>query len=127
GLISREEITLRDLPALRYANRQKGSGPRIPFDRIPAEMGADPPTVQGHERERTAHPGAALAVRSGEADCGMGVYSAAKALGLVFTPVTTERYELVMHADALDDPRVAAITDVVSSEAFKKTLQEMGG
>jgi len=127
GLISREKVSFDDLPVLRYANRQKGSGTRILFDRILGETGIDPSGIQGYEREFTTHLGVALAVRSGEADCGMGVYSAAKALDLVFTPVATERYELVMHADALDDPRVAAVADAVSSETFKKTLQEMGG
>ncbi|WP_342678917.1 molybdopterin biosynthesis protein [Methanofollis sp. UBA420] len=127
GLISRDKVSFDDLPALRYANRQKGSGTRILFDQLIGELGIGPADVRGYGREFTTHLGVALAVRSGEADCGMGVYSAAKALGLTFTPVATERYELVMHADALDDPRVAAIADAVSSETFTKTLQEMGG
>jgi len=127
GFISREKITFDDLPALRYANRQKGSGTRILFDQLIGEIGIRPADVRGYEREFTTHLGVALAVRSGEADCGMGVYSAAKTLGLTFTPVATERYELVMHADALDDPRVAAVADAVSSETFKTVLQNMGG
>ncbi len=127
GLISRDKVSFDDVPTLRYANRQKGSGTRVLFDRLLGERGIAPSGIRGYEREFTTHLGVALAVRSGEADCGMGVYSAAKALGLAFTPVTTERYELVMHADALDDPRVAAIAKAVASETFKTVLQEMGG
>lgn len=127
GLISREEIEFMEIPSLRYANRQKGSGTRILFDRILSETGIDPAKIEGYDREFTTHLGVALAVRSGEADCGMGVYSAAKALGLSFTPLTTERYELVMYADALDDPRMAAIVDAISSDRFKEILHQMGG
>lgn len=57
----------------------------------------------------------------------MGVYSAAQALGLTFTPVATERYELAMHADTLEDPRVRACVDAIGSDAFKQTLLQMGG
>ena len=75
----------------------------------------------------TTHLAVALAVRTGEADAGMGVYSAAKALDLPFVPVATERYELVMHRAMLDDPRIAALVETVSSEAFKQVLQDLGG
>ena len=69
----------------------------------------------------------ALAVRTGEVDAGMGVYSAAKALDLAFVPVATERYELAMHREMLNDPRIAALIETVSSEAFKKVLRDLGG
>ncbi|HDS63866.1 MAG TPA: molybdopterin biosynthesis protein, partial [Methanofollis liminatans] len=127
GLISREGAMLDDLPALRYANRQKGSGTRLLLDYLLKERGVDPVLIRGYEREFTTHLGVALAVRSGEADCGMGVYSAAQALGLKFTPVATERYELAMHADTLDDPRVRACVDAIDSDAFKQVLLQMGG
>lgn len=127
GLISREGAALDDLPALRYANRQKGSGTRLLLDHLLRERGIDPAGIRGYGREFTTHLGVALAVRSGEADCGMGVYSAAQALGLKFTPVATERYELAMHADALDDPRVRACADAIGSDAFREILIQMGG
>lgn len=92
-----------------------------------AERGIDPGSISGYEREVTTHLAVALAVRTGEVDAGMGVYSAAKALDLAFVPVATERYELVMHREMLDDPRIAALVETVSSEAFKEILQDLGG
>ena len=67
GLISREGATLDDLPALRYANRQKGSGTRLLLDYLLKERGVDPALIRGYEREFTTHLGVAFAVRSGEA------------------------------------------------------------
>ncbi|MDK2975144.1 MAG: molybdopterin molybdotransferase [Methanofollis sp.] len=127
GLISRGGATLDDLPTLRYANRQKGSGTRLLLDYLLKERGIEPALIRGYDREFTTHLGVALAVRSGEADCGMGVYSAARALGLEFAPVTTERYELAVHADTLDDPRVRTCVDAIDSDAFRQTLLRMGG
>lgn len=48
----------------------------------------------------------AVNVLTGAADCGMGIYAAAKALGLDFVPLALERYDLVIPTRFLDDPRV---------------------
>jgi putative molybdopterin biosynthesis protein len=127
GVISRDGLTFDDLPGRTFVNRQKGSGTRVLLDHCLAERGIDPASIPGYGREATTHLAVALAVRTGEADAGMGVYSAAKALGLPFVPVATERYELVMHRAMLDDPRIAALVETVSSEAFKQILRDLGG
>ncbi len=127
GIISRDGLGLDDLPGRMFINRQRGSGTRVLLDHCLAGRGIDPVSIPGYGREATTHLAVALAVRTGEADAGMGVYSAAKALGLTFTPVATERYELVMHRAMLDDPRIEALVSTVSSEAFKQILQGLGG
>ena len=127
GVISRDGLTFDDLPGRTFVNRQKGSGTRVLLDHCLAERGIDPASIPGYGREATTHLAVALAVRTGEVDAGMGVYSAAKALGLPFVPVATERYELVMHRALLDDPRIAALVETVSSEAFKQILRDLGG
>ena len=126
GVISRDGLGLDDLPGRRFINRQRGSGTRMLLDHCLTKRGIDPASIPGYEREVTTHLAVALAVRTGEADAGMGVYSAAKALGLSFVPVATERYELVMHRAILDDPRIAALVGIVSSEAFKQVLRDLG-
>ena len=127
GVISRDGLEFDDLAGRTFINRQKGSGTRILLDHTLAERGIDPASIPGYEREVTTHLAVSLAVRNGEADAGMGVYSAAKALGLRFTPVATERYELVMHRAMLDDPRIAALIETVSSKAFRAVLRDLGG
>lgn len=127
GVISRDGLGFEDLPGRTFVNRQKGSGTRMLLDHHLAQRGIDPASIGGYEREVTTHLAVALAVRTGEVDAGMGVYSAAKALDLAFVPVATERYELAMHREMLDDPRIAALIETVSSEAFKKILRDLGG
>lgn len=127
GVISRDGLSFDDLPGRTFINRQKGSGTRMLLDHYLATRGIDPASIPGYGREVTTHLAVALAVRTGEADAGMGVYSAAKALDLAFVPVATERYELVMHRAMLEDPRIAALVEAVSSDAFKQVLRDLGG
>jgi len=66
-------------------------------------------------------------VKSDEADAGMCVYSAAKALGLRFIPVASERYEIAIRREHLKDPRVSELCDTLVSPAFKEILDRLGG
>ena len=84
-------------------------------------------TIQGYEREVTTHLAVALAVKSGEAEAGMCVYSAAKALGLPFKPVSTERYEIAIRSEHLDDPRVTELCNAITSPAFREIMDRLGG
>ena len=127
GIISRDGLGIEAIAGHTFANRQRGSGTRMLLDRWLGEHGVDPTSVAGYDREFTTHLGVAVAVKSGEAEMGLGVYSAAKALGLAFSPVATERYELALDPTSLEDPRVAALVDTISSEPFRARLEAMGG
>ncbi len=128
GIIAPEPVTFDELPDKRIINRQKGSGTRILFDHLLKEKGIDPTCIAGYDHEATTHLAVALAVRSGEAEAGIGVFSAAKALGLAFTPIGTERYELVTRTAAYEAmPEIRMLFDTVASAAFKETLHRLGG
>ncbi|KQC15650.1 MAG: LysR family transcriptional regulator, partial [Methanosaeta sp. SDB] len=127
GIASREGYSLSDLPDIRFINRQKGSGTRILLDYELRRAGISPDQIAGYDREVTTHLAVALAVKSGEADAGMCVYSAARALGLAFVPVARERYELAIPQETLSDPRIGVIVDAVRSEEFKSVLERLGG
>ena len=128
GIIAPEPVTFDELPGKRIINRQKGSGTRILFDHLLKKKGIDSASIPGYEREATTHLAVALAVRSGEAEAGIGVYSAAKALGLSFTPIGTERYELVTRTTTYEEmPEVRQLFDTVASDAFKEILHRLGG
>ncbi len=112
---------------VRYLNRQRGAGTRILLDYHLAKNGINPAQVSGYDREEHTHMAVAVNVLTGAADCGLGVYAAAKALRLDFMPLARERYDLVIPSIYLDDPKIAAVLDVVRSEAFKAQVQELGG
>ncbi|MDD1660066.1 MAG: molybdopterin biosynthesis protein [Methanomicrobiales archaeon] len=127
GVVSRDGLDLADIPSHRFVNRQKGSGTRMLLDHLLAEKGISPASLPGYDRELTTHLAVALAVKSGEADCGICVYSAAKALGLAFVPVGQERYELAVRREHMADARVRALVGAIRSPAFRDRLAAMGG
>jgi putative molybdopterin biosynthesis protein len=127
GLISKDGIGFDELEHHSFVNRQNGAGTRLLLDFELKKRGIDPQKIRGYGREVTTHLAVALAVKTGEADAGMGVYSAAKALGLQFVPVAQERYEIVLRASNRNDPRVQALLDTIESAEFKATLEKMGG
>ena len=100
-----------DLGALRVARRQFGAGTRVLLDRLLTEAGIAPASVTGPEAE--SHLEVAMSVASGQADTGLGVRSAATALGLGFTPVTWEDFDIVLSGDALPaaEPLISALRD----------------
>ena len=69
----------------------------------------------------------AVAIESQSADAGMGIYSAARALDLSFVPITTERYDLVIPDCFFHEEKIQALLDVIHSEAFRQSVQELGG
>ena len=127
GIVSRSGLSLGDLPGHSFVNRQKGSGTRILLDYELNMRGIDPSAIPGFDREVTTHTAVALAVRSGEVDAGMCVYSAAKAYGLSFVPVASERYELAVKSGDLEDPRISGLLDAVRSDRFREILTALGG
>lgn len=127
GIVSKEGLGMCDLPAHTFVNRQRGSGTRMLLDYQLRQNGIDPAEIHGYEREVTTHLAVALAVKSGEADAGMCVYSAAKALGLRFNPVASERYEIAIRREHLEDPRVQSLCKVLKSPAFGEILDRLGG
>jgi len=121
--------SFRDLarPDVSYVNRQRGAGTRLLLDYHLKQEGIDPSQVQGYAREEFTHLNVAAAVKSGSADTGLGIYSAAKALGLDFVPVTWEEYELCIPAEMEHDPGVQAVLALVNSPEYQQAVEALGG
>jgi putative molybdopterin biosynthesis protein len=127
GVVSRTGLTFAGMQGRTFINRQKGSGTRMLLDYELKKAGIDPSSLPGYDREVTTHIAVALAVKSGEAEAGLCVYSAAKALGLAFVPMAQERYELAIRREHADDPRIQALVAAIRSPAFKAILDRLGG
>lgn len=110
-----------------FVNRQAGSGTRILLDWQLIQLGLDPATINGYQREEYTHMAVAVAVLSGSADVGMGIRAAAQALDLDFIPVTTERYDLVIPAVHYDNSLVQSLLQVIATREFKNQVMALGG
>jgi putative molybdopterin biosynthesis protein len=114
-------------PDITYVNRQRGAGTRLLLDYHLKQEGIDPAAVHGYSREEFTHLNVAAAVRSGAADTGLGILSAARALELDFVPIAWEEYELCIPAEMEEHPGVRQMMDLVGNPAFGQAVADLGG
>lgn len=112
---------------LVFINRQRGAGTRILFDDHLRQAQVSPDRITGYEQEEYTHMAVAVNVLSGTADCGMGIFAAAKALDLDFVPLARERYDLLIPVPYLEDAKVQIVLDLLNTEQFQNKIQGLGG
>lgn len=111
-----------------FVNRQAGAGTRLLTDLHLKKLRIDPHTVNGYYHEEYTHMAVAADVLSGAADTGLGVLSAAQALGLDFVPVARERYDLAIPREFYDLPMMRALLAIIREEKeFRERIIGMGG
>ena len=116
-----------DIKNHTYVNRQRGAGTRVLCDYLLKKYGISPDEIKGYRNEEFTHTAVAALIAAGNADAGMGIYSAAKMYGLDFIPVCNEEYDFLIGEDYIDSPAVKAFLEILRSEEFKTRLDEMGG
>ncbi len=124
GIESVADLAREDV---RCVNRQRGAGTRILFDYELEKAGIEPGKVNGYGKEEVTHTAVALNIAMGEADCGLGILAAAKALKLDFVPLARERYDLVIPDAHLSDPRVEALLDMLDKPQIRSAIEAQGG
>ncbi len=112
---------------LRYVNRKRGSATRALLDFELRRLGIDPGSLSGYERQERTPLAVAAAVAAGRADAGLGVLSAARALGLDFVPVAREPYDLVLDLTTMDDPVLRPLWELMASTEFRAAVEALGG
>lgn len=112
---------------IRFVNRQRGSGTRLFLDYNLKKAGISPSDINGYEREEVTHIGVAAVVAADDADCGLGIYSAAKMMGLDFIPLGNEEYDFALPKEHLDLDMIKEFINVIKSSEFKSMLDQMGG
>ncbi len=117
--LARKEVT--------FINRQPGAGTRLLLDYKLAKLKIVPECIRGYEREEVTHMAVAVAVASGLADTGLGVKSAAKALGLDFVPIEREDYDLVFLKDFFHSTMGQKLVTVIRSDPFKQAVERLDG
>lgn len=110
-----------------YANRQRGAGTRILLDYHLALDQIDSQQIVGYPRELTTHMAVATAVKTGSATTGLGIYSAALAMGLDFVEVTNEDYDFLIRESLAEDPRIQEFIRILKSKDFQEKVTALGG
>ena len=120
---------LEDLvrPEVSFVNRQRGSGTRVLLDYKLKELGIPPEQVTGYEREEYSHLAVAAAVKSGSTSTGLGILSAATALGLEFVPLLDERYDLVIPRVHYESHLLQPLLTLLQNEDFRQEVDALGG
>ncbi len=112
---------------ITFINRQAGSGTRVLFDYTLKKNNLDGDDIPGYDTEEYTHMAVSVAVLSGKADVGLGIKSAAKALGLDFIPLVEERYDLLIPEKCMELPMIQAVLETITTDAFTQTIESMGG
>ena len=112
---------------LRFINRQAGSGTRVLLDYELERNGLDPDGIDGYNQDEYTHMAVAVAVLSGKVDTGLGIKSAARALGLDFVPLVEERYDLLIPGELFATPMIEAVLRVIAGQEFLRAVDRMGG
>ena len=120
---------LDDLAAggVRFINRQRGSGTRMLLDYMLGKLGIEAGEIAGYDREEYTHLAVAAAVAGGRADVGLGILSAARALGVDFVPLLEEQYDLVIPAEFYESELLGPVLELVRGAEFRTELEAMGG
>ncbi|MBN1535049.1 MAG: helix-turn-helix transcriptional regulator [Spirochaetes bacterium] len=120
--------SFRDLaaPGVVFVNRQAGSGTRLFIDQQLAAQGIPPESIRGYEREVYTHLEVALAVVSGDAAAGVASSAAAAMMGLHFSPLARESFDMVLLQETFFTREIQDFIAALQSEEFKRQVCPMG-
>ena len=110
-----------------FVNRQGGSGTRVLLDFKLKQLGMEGSSIRGYDHEEFTHMAVAVDVLSGAADCGMGIFAAAKALDLDFIPVEREQYDLIIPSQMLALESIQKVLKTIRNVHFRERVAELGG
>ncbi len=110
-----------------YINRQGGSGTRILCDYLMKKHGIETDELKGYYNEEFTHTAVAAGIKNGNADVGLGIYSAAKMYDLDFIPVCDEEYDFIVSEDAADNESVKLFFEILGSSELRERTEALGG
>ena len=114
-------------PDVRFVNRTLGTGTRLLLDDWLLTQGLAGAAIRGYTQEESSHAAVAACVASGQADCALGVESAAQAHQLDFVPLLQEHYWLVCLKSALEAPAVQQLLAILRTDACQQVLDSLAG
>ncbi|HNR87762.1 MAG TPA: substrate-binding domain-containing protein [Spirochaetota bacterium] len=111
---------------LRFINRQPGAGTRLVADHFFKTEGIDTRKVAGYADEVYTHLEVGLAILSGAADIGLATRAISSFMGLRFTPVISESFDMILCQDVFFKKEVQAFIDTLKSAEFRARVEKLG-
>ena len=124
GVTSLEDLGRDDIT---FINRQRGSGTRMLLDYKLKELDLVGDRINGYGREEYTHLAVAVAVAGDRADVGLGILSAARAIGLDFVPLLKERYDLVIPRLHYESDLLEPLLSALGADRFRSEVDALGG
>jgi putative molybdopterin biosynthesis protein len=130
GLLARKgtkPVRLQELGARTLASRPLSAGVRVHLDAALRAAQLDPEVVHRRAVLLPSHLEVVLAVASGRADVGLASRAWGERAGLVFQPLATESYGLIVKACDLGDAHVVRVCELAQSDAFRAEVGAIPG
>jgi putative molybdopterin biosynthesis protein len=112
---------------VRFVNRQEGSGTRVLLDYHLKISGIPSDAINGYDREVYTHVEVGLSILSGEADAGIATVAVSRLMGLHFTPVTQENFDMVLGQSTYFNKGIQALVEDLRSRGFRERFERLGG
>jgi excisionase family DNA binding protein len=125
-------LHVRGLPDLvrkkaRVVDRQPEAGSHRLLEHLLAQAGIAPSALRWSPRPALAETDLAAAIVDDHADAGVAIEAAARAHGLEFLPLTTERLDLVLRRRDYFEPPVQALLTFARTAQFAARAKVLGG
>ncbi|HEY0061080.1 MAG TPA: substrate-binding domain-containing protein [Telluria sp.] len=114
-------------PDIRFVNRQVGSGTRMLLELMLGDAAIAPHDIAGYNSAEFTHSAVAAYIASGMADVGIGVRTAAQRFRLDFIPLVRERYFFAIRRDALTEPLMRKLIEVLQTAQYHERVNELTG
>jgi len=130
GLLQRKgtkPLHLEDLEQRVLASRPASAGVRVHLDAALHAAQVDPAVAHRRALLLPSHLEVVLAVASGRAEIGLASRAWGERAGLVFHPLATESYGLIVKACDLGDARVVRLCELAQGEEFRTEIGKIPG
>lgn len=112
---------------VRIARRQPEAGSHRLLLHLLSQAGVSPDALDWSARVAHAETELAAIIRDGAADVGLGIEAAARANGLAFVPLATERFDLVAFRRDAFEPPLQKLFAWTRKPEFAATAASLGG
>ncbi|QCI64225.1 helix-turn-helix transcriptional regulator [Phreatobacter stygius] len=111
----------------RFALRQTGAGAQLLLAAMLDRLSVPPESLNSAAAPYPTGVDLALAIRSGEADCGIATSAVAATHGLGFLPVVWERFDLVLRRRSYFEPGPQKLLAFLRRPDFVRRAADFGG